>query len=99
MPRPFPDPRINDTTMLVDHVQTLTDGWMIPMVLIAIWIIAFIITKSKIYKTSDCLVVSFFLTFVIASLFLAMGVIDGKILMFILAGMILSGIYSFISKE
>lgn len=67
---------------------------MTPLVLIASVIILFLIIRSKAYRTSDSLLVAFFLTTILAGLFWAAGVLAGKIVVIFLAGVVLSGIYS-----
>jgi hypothetical protein len=94
MPKPYPDPSFNTTTGLVEHVNTLTNGWASTLVCIAIPVVVFIMMKTKFYKTSDSLMVSFFFGFLLASFFWASGLLIGKIVVLFLLFTLGSAIYS-----
>lgn len=96
MPRPYPNPQINNTELLVEHVQTLTNGLMLPLICFAIWIIIFLITRSKIQRISDSALVSSFLTFIISSLFAMGNFIPWKYPIIFIGIMVFSGIFTYI---
>jgi len=79
MPKPFSEPKFNDTTGLVHYVNDVTGGWATVIVSMAVPIIIFIIMVQKEYRISDSFLVGFFLGFVISSYWWAAGTLSGNI--------------------
>lgn len=98
MTKPFPDPVFNTTSAMMEYVNSVTESWFFVLFLVASTIILFALIRLKGYRISNCLFVSFFLTFAMASLLWAAGIIAGKILLLFLLCTIGSGIYAIIDS-
>lgn len=95
MPQPYPTPSgFNSTVAMVNYTNTVTHGYMTPLALFAIWIIAIIIGFKTNMRFSDNLFVSSFITFILGSLLWAAGLVAGKIIVIFLLLTVASGIYS-----
>jgi len=92
--KPFPDPNFNTTTGFFTHVNSLTYSWGTPLVCFSIAIVAFVILKTKGYRTSDSLSVSTFVAFLMSTFLWGAGVMDGRWMMTLLFLAIGSLIYS-----
>jgi len=84
MGQPYPTPSFNTSTGLFEYVNTITDNWSFILFLLAAVSILFLIMHQKGYKTSSCLAVSLFLTFVLSSMLWAAGLIAGQIVVLFL---------------
>jgi len=80
------------------YVNTLTGSWFITLMLIAAAIIIFSTAKRLGNRTSDSLLLSLFLTFVISTLCWAAQLIQGKMVIILMILMVLSGIYSMLES-
>lgn len=94
MPQPYPDPAFNTTTGMIQYTNTVTSGWMTPLVTVAIFIIFLILLKVNRYRTSDSLLVSSFLTFLLSSTIWAAGLLEGRIIVLYLLFTVASALYS-----
>jgi len=94
MGQPYPQPVFNSTTDMFSYVNTITDNWSFILFLIASAAILFLIMHQKNYKTSSCLVVSLFLTFVLSSMLWAAGLVAGQIVVLFLTMSLGAIIYS-----
>ena len=95
MPIPYPQPSFNTTTQMMEYVKTVTDGWMFILVCIAIAVVIFIMLRTKMYRTSDSLLVASFLTLILGSFLWAAGLIPGNVVVLFLLFTMGSAIYSF----
>lgn len=93
---PYPE-NITSMTKLFNHVNTITDNWFGPMILVIVAVIAFISTKS--YSSGKAFGFAGFLTFIVAMLLRLLGLISNAILYFAIAFMIISAVGLFFSKE
>ena len=80
------------------YVNTLTGSWFITLMLIAIAIIIFSTAKRLGNRTSDSLLLSLFLTFVISTLCWTASLIQGKMVIILMVLMVLSGVYSMLES-
>lgn len=94
MPKPFRDPEFNETTGMITYVNEVTEGWMTILVLIAAWLIMLIIIMRQGYKTSQAIMATSFMTFVLSTLFWAAGLVMGKIVTIFLLLTVLGTIYT-----
>jgi len=99
MPRPFPQPAINDSISVIRYANTVTGGWTTILFSLACVIIFFSILKKNGYKTSDSLLVSFMLSMVLSSFLWVLGLLAGKIIVILLLLAIASGIYSIFDRD
>ena len=90
----YPDPDINEPLDIFSYVNTITDGWAVPLFLLALGTIIFVLTYYKNYKISSCFVMATTGSFIFGSLFWAGGLLTGKIVVFILALDILTFIWA-----
>lgn len=98
MPQPYPNPNINSTVSLMKYVNTVTNDWYSPLVVIALSIIIFLILKRQMYRTSDSMLVSCLLTFLMSTFLWIVGLVAGKIIVIYLLLTAASGIYSILDE-
>ncbi len=67
---------LTDTTELIQYLNSVTDFWFGPIILIAIFVIAFISLVGKTVKKSAPFAAASFITAIIAILFRAMGIVN-----------------------
>src|SRR3990167_5628879 len=94
MPQPYPNPSINTSTDLLIYANTVTDGWATTGFCVTAVIVIFLLMKSRYYRTSDSFSVAFVITFILGSIFWAMGILQTHILMVLLVGTIGSVLWS-----
>lgn len=94
MPRPYPEPSINDTTGIFTYANTVTDGWFVTLISIVMIVVFYSIMKYRGYRTSDSLMVSMMLSLVLSSFLWAAGLLAGKIMVILLAMFLATMIYS-----
>lgn len=82
----FPDPNITRPYEMVTYVNTVTDNYFGPVVLLIIFIVAFMALKN--YKTSTTFATSIFITTLFALLFRAAGWVGDPVVI----GMILASV-------
>ena len=80
------------------YVNTLTGSWFITLMLVVAAIIIFATSKRLGNRTSDSLLLSLFLSFVISTLCWAAALVQGKIVIILMILMVLSGIYSMLES-
>ncbi|GAH12135.1 unnamed protein product [marine sediment metagenome] len=84
---------------MFEYANRVTGGWHMILFLAASSLIIFGIMKIKQYRTSDSLLVSNFITFILGSFIWAAGLIAGKIIVLFLLLTLASGIYAIFDKE
>lgn len=89
-------PNASGITGLWAYTNTVTNNWFSILFLFSFWLIALIAFKMKVYKTSDCLAFSSFLTLIIGSLLWAAGLLAGSIMLIFLSTLVIGVIWSFI---
>lgn len=99
MPQPYPDPSgINSSTTVVQHANTITNGWFGNLMVISLFIVCLTILLSKKQRLSDSLLGSFFITFTLSALLFPIGLIQGKIVVLVLLLTVASGLYSYLDN-
>lgn len=94
MPQPYPQASFNTTTGLFEYANTVTDGWMMILFLVAAYVIIFVTMKVRDYRTSDSFLTASLLCLVLGSFLWGATLIAGKIMIILLAMTALSAIYS-----
>lgn len=82
----YPYPNITRPYEIVTYSQTVTNEFFGPMILLAIFVIAFIAMKN--YKTTAALTGAAFVTFIISVLFWMIGIAHQNLVIVILLGLI-----------
>lgn len=88
IPKPYPDPIINNTSDVLEYANTVTNGWMVTGFLISCVCVVFFLLKTKFYKTSDASAIAFLITMMLGSMLWTMGLVESKILMIFVIGTI-----------
>lgn len=95
MPPPYPKiTNINQSVDLLRYANTVTEGWMAHLFLVASAVILFILMQTKGYKTSDSMAVAFVISLVLGSFLWALGMVQGQILMIFVIGAIACTLWS-----
>lgn len=96
----YPKPsNLTGVDKVIEYANTVSGGWLLPLFLMGVFIIAFTTLKVKGYRTSDSLFTGSFLMFLIGSLFWAAGMIAGKVVTLSLVSVAVCGIYSFLDTR
>ena len=95
MPVPHPVPVLNETVNLVNYVNTVTDGVMIPLLLFGGVIIMYAMLITRFYKTSESFTVAFFVNTILGALFYWMGALAFNWVLILLILFIVTFLWSF----
>jgi hypothetical protein len=99
MSAPFPSPQFNDTLGFFEHVNTITDGLAMPVMIMTTVVVIFVMVKNYGYKTSVSAMMSMFLGFIFSSLLWVCGLLAGKYVMALLLLTILCLVYTFFDED
>lgn len=77
MAYPLPQ-NITSFNDLIRYTNNLTNGWLMPLFLFSVFVIAFF--SLKLYKTHQAFAGASFITFILATIFRVLGFISTKIL-------------------
>jgi len=99
MPKPYPNPSFNTTTGMYEYVNTITNGWATILIPIVACIIIFGIMKQQGYRTSQCFVVGFFISFWLSTFLWSAGVLAGKIVVLFLLFTIAGSLYAAFDRD
>jgi len=99
IPKPYPNPSINQSSDLITHANDLTEGWAGTGMIVTIFVVVFLLMKGRFYKTSDSMAVASTLTLILGSMIWAMGELQGNVLMIFLAATIASVLWSIFDTQ
>jgi hypothetical protein len=99
MPAPYPQPAFNTSIGMFEYTNTITSGWALVLFCIAMPVIIFVLLKNKLYRTSDSLVVAFFLSLMMSVFLWGAGLIASKVMMVLLLLTIASALYSAFDRD
>jgi len=98
MPRPFPEPQINETIDVIKYANTVTDSMATVLMVLCMSIIIFLIMKSKYYRISLSLAISSMITLVFATFLFIVNLLSGTIVIIYLALTVLFVIWAMIDE-
>ena len=98
MPKPYPDPSINQSVDLFKYANTVTNGLISPLLLAAAAIIAFSLLKARQVRNSDAAALSLMLTTILASFLWALTLITGRIIVIFVVLTLAAALWSFLDR-
>lgn len=94
MPKPYPDPKINQSIDVLKYANTVTDGWMVKLLVLAIGIVIFALIKNRYFKISQPIAISLFLTTLLTTFLWLLGFIEQQFLVGLFVVFIASMLWS-----
>ena len=98
MPKPFPEPMLNQSSDIISYANTVTKGWASILFVYSVAIVLFFIFKARFYKTSQALSAAFTLAAVIAGLMWIQGILLVESLMIMIACSIITTLYTLLEN-
>ena len=79
MPKPYPTPtNLTSATKVVEYANDVTDGSLVILFSASVWLVIFIILKSKLYRNSDSAAIASMLALILNSFLWALGLLAGR---------------------